>query len=265
MRPFNHRPSTGADRPLDAHRLLMATAAMLLVVAAWLAAGSARAESADPAANIKTAVEGWLNNRYKVDEVRKTPLSSMYEVRIGTDFIYVDEKAQFAFIEGNLVDLKANRNLTRERTDEVLTINFKDLPLNLAIKQVTGNGKRVMAVFEDPNCGYCKNMRRDLVKLDNATIYTFALPILAADSDTKARKALCAPDKVKAWNDMMLTGKVPENSGSCDTPVAKVLDLGRKLGISATPTLFFANGKRLRGYAPPTEFERMLEENSSKS
>ena len=245
---------------------------MLLVAAAWYAAAPvhsetaaapAHAEAADPvAATIRTTVEAWLSGRYKVEDIRKTPLSGMYEVRIGTDFIYVDEQAHYAFVEGNLVDLKANRNLTRERTDEVLTISFKELPLNLAIKQVTGNGKRVMAVFEDPNCGYCKNMRRDLVKLDNATIYTFVLPILAADSDIKARKALCAPDKSKAWNDLMLSGKIPENAGSCDTPVAKVLDLGRKLGISATPTLFFANGKRLRGYAPPAEFERMLDENS---
>ena len=276
MQPFDHRGDTGVPRNagiqnagtgsrFDARRPLMAAATALLIAAFWLFTSPVKAESPDPAVAIKAAVEGWLNGRYQVEEVRKTPLSSMYEVRIGTDFIYVDEKAQFAFIEGNLVDLKANRNLTRERTDEVLTINFKDLPLNLAIKQVAGNGKRVMAVFEDPNCGYCKNMRRDLVKLDNVTIYTFVLPILAADSDTKARKALCAPDKVKAWNDMMLTGKVPENAGSCDTPVAKVLDLGRKLGISATPTLFFANGKRLRGYAPPSEFEKMLTENSAKS
>lgn len=212
---------------------------------------------------IKAAVEAWLEGRYKVDEVRRTPMAGIYEVRIGTDFIYVDEKAQFGFVEGNLVDLKANRNLTRERTDEVLTINFKDLPLNLAMKSVTGNGKRVVAVFEDPNCGYCKTMRRDLIKLDNATVYTFVLPILAADSETKSRKALCAPDRLKAWNELMLSGKVPDNPGTCDTSViARTKELSQKLSVSATPTLFFANGKRLRGYAPPPEFEKLLEANS---
>lgn len=216
----------------------------------------------DPKAAIKSAVEGWLDGRYKVEEVRKTPLPGMYEVRIGTDFIYVDEKAQFGFVEGNLIDLKANRNLTRERTDEVLTINFKDLPLNLAMKSVTGTGKRVVAVFEDPNCGYCKTMRRDLLKLENATVYTFVLPILAADSETKSKKALCASDKMKAWNELMLTGKTPENAGACDTPLAKTKELSQKLGITATPTVFFANGKRLRGYAPPPEFEKLLEANS---
>lgn len=216
----------------------------------------------DPSAAIKSAVESWLEGRYKVEEVRKTPIAGMYEVRIGTDFIYVDEKAQFGFIEGNLIDLKSNRNLTRERTDEVLTINFKDLPLNLAMKAVTGTGKRVVAVFEDPNCGYCKTMRRDLIKLENATVYTFVLPILAADSETKAKKVLCSADKMKSWNELMLNGKVPENAGACDTVLAKTKEVSQKLGVSATPTVFFSNGKRLRGYAPPPEFEKLLEANS---
>ncbi len=221
------------------------------------------AAQADPAVDrIKVAVERWLEGRYKIDEVRKTPVAGIYEVRVGTDLIYVDEKAQHAFIEGNLIDIQANRNLTRERTDELLTIDFGELPLNYAIKQVSGNGKRVFAVFEDPNCGYCRNMRRDMLKLANTTIYTFTLPILAADSAIKAKKAMCAPDKGKAWNDLMLTGKVPDNPGTCSTPVDKVRDLGVKLGVTATPTVFFANGKRLRGYVPPAEFEKLLIENS---
>ncbi len=234
-------------------RLIAGACALLLCAAA---------QANDPTASIKTAVESWLEGRYKVEEIRKTPIAGMYEVRIGTDFIYVDEKAQFGFVEGNLVDLKANRNLTRERTDEVLTINFKDLPLNLAMKSVTGNGKRVVAVFEDPNCGYCKTMRRDLIKLENATVYTFVLPILAADSETKAKKVLCSSDKMKSWNELMLSGKVPENTGACDTVISKTKEVSQKLGVSATPTVFFANGKRLRGYAPPPEFEKLLEANS---
>lgn len=242
-------------------RLASAGAVALLIAStAMLSATPAFAQ--DPTAAIKAAVETWLENKYKVEEVRKTPLPGIYEVRIGTDFLYIDEKAQYGFVEGNLVDLKANRNLTRERTDEVLTINFKDLPLNLAMKSVTGTGKRVVAVFEDPNCGYCKTMRRDLLKLENVTVYTFTLPILAADSEPKSKKAWCAPDKMKAWNELMLTGKVPDNPGTCETPIAKVKELSQKLGISATPTVFFANGKRLRGYSPPPEFEKMLEANS---
>ncbi len=136
------------------------------------------------------------------------------------------------------------------------------LPLNLAIKQVIGNGKRVVAVFEDPNCGYCKKMRMDLVAMKDITIYTFPIPILAADSEVKSRKALCADDKVKAWNDMMISGKVPSNPGTCDNALGKLRELAQKLGVSATPTAFFQNSKRLPGYVPGPQFDKMLDENT---
>ena len=126
----------------------------------------------------------------------------------------------------------------------------------------TSNGRRVIAIFEDPNCVYCKRMRKDLADVKDVTIYTFVIPILSPDSEVKAKKALCAEDKVRAWNDLMLSGKVPGNNGTCETPLAKTRELAQKLGISATPTAFFANGKRLQGYVPPAQFEKMLEENS---
>ena len=244
-----------------ATRLLgLAAAALLSLAAGPLSAQGGVTPAGGDA--VKAAVESWLKGRFKVDEVRKTPMTGMWEVRFGNDLIYVDDKGQYAFVEGNMVDLKSGRNLTRERVDELMTIHFKDLPLNLAFKQVISNGKRVIAVFEDPNCGYCKRMRADIVALKDVTIYTYPVAILAADSETKAKKALCADDKVRAWNDMMLSNKVPGNAGTCENSLAKVRDLAQKLGISATPTLFFANGKRLQGYVPAAQFEKMLDENS---
>ena len=216
----------------------------------------------DTAASLRTAIEGWLKGRYKVDDVRRTPMPGVWEVRLGTDLIYVDEKGQYGFVDGAMIELKTGRNLTRERTDELLSINFKDLPLNLALKQVIGTGKRVVAVFEDANCGYCRTMRKDLLALKDVTIYTFPVAILAPDSEVKARKALCAADKVAAWNDLMVGGKVPGNGGTCETVLAKIKELSQKLTVSATPTVFFANGKRLQGYVPAERFEKMLEENS---
>ncbi|MFT3802161.1 MAG: DsbC family protein [Burkholderiaceae bacterium] len=227
------------------------------------ASGSAGAGAADPAiATVRAAVEAWLDNKTRVDEVRATPVPGLYEVRVGLEFVYVDATGQYALIEGDLVDIKGKRNLTRERTDDLLAIDFnKDLPFDLAIKQVSGNGKRVIAVFEDPNCGYCRNLRGDLNRLKDATIYTFAIPILAADSELKARKALCAPDKAAAWNELMLSGKVPDNPGTCNAPMDKLIALGNKLNVTVTPTVFFPNGRRIRGYVPPREFEKLLEQN----
>ena len=220
------------------------------------------AGDAGAAAAIRTALEGWLGGRYKVDDIRRSPLAGIWEVRLGSDLIYVDERGQYAFVEGAMVDLRSGRNLTRERLDEMLAINFRDLPLNLALRQVIGSGRRVVAVFEDANCGYCRTMRKDLLTLKDITIYTFPMAMLSPDSEVKARKALCAGDRVAAWNDLMLSGKVPGNAGTCDHNLGRLRELAQKLSVSATPTVFFANGRRLQGYLPADRFEKMLEEHS---
>ena len=229
------------------------------------AAASASAPVSDPAAVVRTGVESWLQGRFKVDAVRRSPVAGIWEVQIGTDLIYVDERGQHGFVEGQLIDLKSNKNLTQERVEEITAVNFKDLPLAYAIKQVNGKGTRQVAVFEDPNCGHCRTLRRDLIAVPDVTIYTFTLPILAADSKTKAAQAWCASDRAKAWNDLMLQGKVPENKGTCDNPVEKVAELGRKLKITGTPTLFFMNGKRLPGGVPAARLNKMIDENSKPS
>ncbi|HVL57397.1 MAG TPA: DsbC family protein [Burkholderiaceae bacterium] len=244
----------------------IATRLRVLACAAVVAAsaGVATAQT-DPAATIKSAVEAWLKGRYQVDGVQPTPLPGIYEVRIGFDLFYVDAKGQYAFVEGQMVDLKTGRSLTKERTDALLTIDFKELPLDLAIKQVLGKGTRVVAVFEDPNCGHCRNLRRELLNVRDVTIYTFPYPILAADSDVKARQAWCAADRIKAWNELMLQGRVPGNDGSCENPIKQVQELGRRLRVSGTPTLFFANGKRVPGAVPAPQLNQLIDENSGSS
>lgn len=209
-------------------------------------------------ARIRAALGDLTGGRSKIEEIRATPVAGLFEVRVGSRLLYVDGQGRYMFLDGDLIDLKSQRNLTQERVEELETIDFGVLPLDLAMKQVNGNGTRVIAVFEDPNCGYCKRLRADLVKLDNLTIYTFPLAILAADSETKARKALCAADPVRAWNDLLLANRVPGNAGTCETSLKQVHELAQKLGVSGTPVVFFSNGRRLTGYAPPEHFGKLL-------
>jgi len=232
-------------------------------LAIWAAPVTQAAAQKDPTVAIRQVVEKWLQGRYQIDEISQTPLKNMFEVRIGSDLMYVDARGEYAFIEGQMIDLKANKNLTQARIDDLIRIDFrKDLPLDYAIKQVSGNGKRVLAVFEDPNCTYCKKLRADLMKMKDLTLYTFAYPILAPDSEVKARKAWCAKDRGTAWNELMVQSRVPENDGSCENPVSKIQALGRQLNVTGTPTMFFTNGKRVPGAISVPELEKLLAENS---
>lgn len=200
------------------------------------------------------------NSGMKIEEIRPTPIPGLYEVQVGQILVYADGAGKYVLAEGELIDIENQRNLTRERATELSRIDFKrDLPLDKAIKQVHGNGKRVLAIFEDPNCSYCRRMRSVLAGIDDLTIYTFTYPILAPSSLTKSQKAWCAKDPSSAWADLMSNGKEPDNAGDCKTPVQEVLALGRKLNVTGTPTLFFPDGNRVPGAISPEQLEQLLD------
>ena len=208
---------------------------------------------------VKTAVETWLKGRFKVDSVSRTAMPGVVEVRLGTDLIYADEKGQFAIVEGQMVNLKTGENLTAARLEEINKVDFAKLPKDLALKTVRGNGKRTLAVFEDPYCSFCRTYRKTLTELNNVTIYTYFYPTLRAESETVSRNAWCAKNREEAWNDWMLFGKEPPKaSADCRFPAAKIVELGRSLGVSGTPTSFLADGRRLTGAISRDRLEQMF-------
>jgi thiol:disulfide interchange protein DsbC len=156
-------------------------------------------------------------------------------------------------------------NVTQERINKLTAIKWSDLPLDRAVKTVRGDGKRVVASFEDPNCGYCKKLAKDMLKLDNVTIYTFLYPILSQDSVDKSKQIWCSTDRAKSWNDWMVEGRSPSGKSDCDTSaIAKNQEYGRKLNINGTPTLFFADGERIPGAVPLDKIEAKLVQTSKK-
>lgn len=226
---------------------------LAVLAAAWMLA--AHAQTGDTA-DIKKAVEASLGKGTKVDSVREAGVLGLYEVVVGGEILYTDKKASHFFI-GEIMDAKTHRNLTEDRKNKLAQIKFSDLPFDLAIKQVRGNGKRVFATFEDPHCGYCKKLAHELKGMNDITIYTFLFPILSPDSTEKSKGIWCAPDRAKAWNDWMQNGVEPP-VGKCDAPIEKVLALGRKLNIRGTPTIFFPDGSRVPGFIPAAAIEQSL-------
>jgi thiol:disulfide interchange protein DsbC len=213
--------------------------------------------AAAPNADLKKLVEERLGQGAKVDSITKTNYSGLYEVKVGDEILYTDEHAKYLMV-GHVVDLETHKDLTKERLDDVNKIKFADLPFDSSIKMVRGNGKRVIAVFEDPNCHYCKNLRHTLAGMDNVTVYTFMYNILAADSFVKSKNIWCTSDRAKSWDDWMLNGKAAAVApASCKTnPNDQVLALGQKLHITGTPTIFFTDGTRAPGALTADELEQ---------
>jgi thiol:disulfide interchange protein DsbC len=208
-------------------------------------------------ASIRKSLTERLPNLPKIDEISKTPMSGLYEVRMGSDIMYSDAEGSF-LIQGNLIDVKQRRNLTEERVEKLSAIAFDQLPLKNAFTQVRGNGKRKLVVFADPNCGYCKRFEKDLQKLDNVTIHHLLYPILGDDSKVKSKNIWCAKDKAKVWNDWMVNG-MPPAAANCDSAALEATtEFGKRQRITGTPTLFFADGTRVPGAVPLAQIEKLL-------
>ena len=222
-----------------------------------LAAALAFAAAAQDVDKIRKNLSERLPLLGKIDEITKTPMPGLHEVRVGNDLFYTDDKGDF-LIQGSLIDAKGQKNITEERQEKLLMIAFDQLPLKDAFTIVRGNGKRRMAIFEDPNCPYCKHFERDLQKVNDITIYMFLYPILGPDSTAKSNNLWCTKERGNAWLDWMLRGKAAPNAICDTTPVARNVEFGRKHKITGTPTMIMADGTRVAGAMPAEDVEKLL-------
>lgn len=211
-------------------------------------------------ASVKRLIESRFGG-IKVESVVKTPYFGLYELLVGDEIIYTDEKVNYIF-NGSVVDTRTRRNLTEERQQKLATIKFDDLPLDIAIKQVRGNGKRVVAIFADPFCPYCRRLDQGLAQVQDATIYTFLYPIIRKDeSPQMAARIWCSADRARAYYDFMLNNKEPGTASDCKAPLDRWLALGQKLGIRATPVSFVPNGQRIVG-ARVEDLQKLMSESA---
>lgn len=220
-------------------------------------AGKEGGESADVVK--KRLQEAYPNTPFT--EVRPAEISGIYEIVMGRNIAYTDSSGRYFFF-GQLMDMKTQRNLTTERSGEISRVDLKDLRPEDAIKSVKGDGSRVLYVFADPNCGYCKQLEKTLAGVTNATIYTFLFPVLGEKSMKDAQGIWCSPNREKAWMDHMVNGlAVPE--ASCSNPIARTLQIGQQLGISGTPTVITAAGRLAPGAPPADRIEALLNDVAS--
>lgn len=197
-----------------------------------------------------------------VESITRLPVGGLYEVIIAGEVIYTDAKGEF-LLGGTLYDLRGAtpRNITQDTLQKIAAKAVTGSPEN-AIKMVRGNGKRVIYTFEDPNCGYCRQLYKELAKINDITVYTYLLPVLSPDSADKSRAIWCSKDRAKAWDQMMIKGALAEAAPKpCDTPLEKNAQIAQRLNIRGTPAIYLANGTQLGGFVPAQQIEQALAKN----
>ena len=221
------------------------------------------ADDPDPVARIEAALKA-AYPATSFRDIHPTPLPGIYEVSMGRNLAYVGSDGRY-FLFGHLYDMREQRDLTAERLEAARRIDFASLPLADAITTVRGDGSRVLAVFSDPDCPYCRKLEQELAKLDNVTVHTFLYPLaeLHPEARKRAIAVWCAPDRATTWRALMVNGKVPP-AAECAHPIDRNIALARKLGVEGTPALFDVRGRHLAGAAPVQRIEAFLAEGERK-
>ena len=218
-------------------------------------------------AQIRKVLEPKLGGA-KIEGVQPGPIPGLFEVRFrgeeGVQVIYTDATASHIFV-GRIYEARTDRDLTEERKRRLNAVKFESLPLDLAVKVQRGNGKRVLAMFSDPYCPACRQFEQALAQVNDITVYVFMFPVIRPENADHSRAVWCAPDRAKAWLELAAASrpKVPEAGARCANPVDKVLEVGRKLGVTSTPTLFLANGERLTGGLPAEDLRDLLDQSAT--
>jgi thiol:disulfide interchange protein DsbC len=247
---------------------------MAIVAGALLGAFSASAQTQNAApqstatAPELAAVKQLIESKFPgatVSNVARSPYFGLYEAEFDDRMIYTDAKVSYVLV-GAIFDADTKQNLTEARLRQINRVAWDQLPLDLAIKKVKGNGARKLAIFSDADCPFCKRLESEMKTLDNVTIYTFLFPIdqLHPDAARKSKLIWCAPDRVKAWDEWFASGKLPNNKGDCATPIAQTAQLGQKYRVNATPTLVFADGTMVPGALPLDRLESELNQAETK-
>jgi thiol:disulfide interchange protein DsbC len=211
--------------------------------------------------DIRQSLESKFPTAGKIEHIVKTPYSGLYEVIIDGELYYTDAQGEYLF-QGNVIETKSRRDLSEERRRVLFAIDFDKLPLELAIKKVKGNGKRKLAIFTDPNCGFCRKLEKELSRVTDVTLYRFMYPIFPG-SDEIVRNVLCSKNPSKAWEDWMLSEIAPA-AATCNTKTDQVKALGQKLHINGTPNLVFGNGLQSPGYLSFEDLEKNLSQGNIK-
>lgn len=237
-------------------RLRTATRATVIAVAS-VACGLAFASEA----SIRAQLPKKLPDLPAIKSVQKTPIKGLYEVVLGeADVIYTTADAKYIF-QGDLIDIDKKISLTEQRVEALTKVQFAKLNFKNSFKIVRGNGKRHMAIFEDPNCGYCKRFEKQLKTIDNVTVHMFLLPILGEDSAIKSANIWCAKDQGKTWLDWMTKDiNPPKAMTKCDTSaLAENVQFARRHRINGTPLTIFSDDTRVGGAVSMRQIEDNLQ------
>ena len=193
-----------------------------------------------------------------IDTIKPAEIKGLYAVTSGHSVIYTDESGKYV-INGHIFEAADKHDVTADMMANMNRVDPATLPLADSFTEKFGNGSRQLYVFSDPDCPYCKKLEREIPKLKDVTVHIFLYPLVALHPNSRnmAVDIWCSKNPGQAWHDKMIDDTIPTTL-SCDTPIDRNFALAQQLGVNATPTLIFPDGKMMAGAMTAEKIDQML-------
>ncbi|MEO8811058.1 MAG: DsbC family protein [Rhodanobacter sp.] len=207
-----------------------------------------------------------LSAKVQVDSIQPAQIPGFYQVIAAGQMVYISIDGKY-MMHGDVVDLTRRENLSDDAWAKFRKATLARVPASQRVVFAPEHPKYTVTVFTDVNCGFCRALHEHVAALNKAGI---AVEYLAwpregvtttSGSLTPTYKEMvsvwCAKDP-KAALTAATRGKAPP-AATCVNPVEDQFNLGVKLGVSGTPTIFGPDGRTLGGYVTAEQLLKSLQ------
>ena len=213
----------------------------------------------------KTVRKALPNTQIKT--IQPSPIEGLVEIEAGQNILYADPTGRYLVV-GNIYDMHTATDLTAERKSTTPKIEWSQLPLDAAVKY-RNSGSQKLAVFFDPDCGWCKKLHDQLKALDDVEIFNIMYPVegLHPSARSKASSILCSNDPLAALDKTLAHQALPEsNDQDChknaDVAITQAIEFAQAHNIHGTPTLVSFDGRVRPGFMRTEQLKDWLNQAS---
>ncbi len=212
-----------------------------------------------------------LDPSVEVESVDFSKLKGLYEVVVKKDgkanILYLDF-GKSHIVLGRIIDIVNKKDVTRESMEEHNKIDVSKISVKNALVMGNKQGKKKIYIFSDPECPFCTKLHDEVKLLLNEEpdlkvyIILFGLP-MHKDAGWKTQSIVCESKKdmdkaIKMLEDSYHKNDVPRIECGKVNYAAENKKLADSLGIGATPTIVFSNGKVVMGAVSKDEIKKNI-------
>lgn len=208
---------------------------------------------------VRAAISSMARN-VTIESIDKAPIPGFYQVIASGQLVYISADGKY-LMNGDLVDVRAHKSLSDGAWSAFRKAQLAKVPASQRIIFAPPHPKATLTVFTDVNCGYCRALQDQIGAFNKAGI---AIEYLAWPREgvtttsgsptptyTEMVSVWCSADRKASFNQAK-KGVVPKPV-TCDNPVKSQFELGRRLGVSGTPTVIASDGRVIGGFVTPEQ------------